>query len=107
MRRLRIMGAAIAVLAFAVPVAAAAPRSPLPGWLEQMIGKAPAAMQQQMRSGPMLQMMLSPELQKQMRSPDAQQQMEQMMDDASMLQMIGGVGAMTPGGSMQEMMGGR
>ena len=48
MRRVRIIGAAIAVLAFAVPVAAAAPRSPLPGWLEQMIGEAPPAMQQMM-----------------------------------------------------------
>lgn len=107
MRRLRIIGAAIAVLAFAVPVAAATPRSSLPGWLEQMIGEAPPAMQQQMRSPQMLQMMLEPTMQQQMRSPDTQQRMKQMMNDSSMQQMMGDAGTMNPGGSMQGMMGGR
>jgi hypothetical protein len=107
MPRLRIIGAAIAALAFAAPIAVAAPRSPLPGWLEQMIGETPPAMRQQMRSPQMLQMMLSPKMQGQMRSPDARQQMEQMMHDPSMQQMMSGTGTMTPGGPMQGMMGGR
>ena|SRR5229473_3375357 len=106
MSRLRIICAAIAALTFAVPIAAAAPRSPLPSWLEQMIGDAPPAMQQQMRSPQMLQMM-SPKMQGQMRSPDARQRMEQMMHDPSMQQMLRGGGAMMSGCPMQGMMGGR
>ncbi len=89
MSRLRIIGAAIAALTFAFPIAAAAQRSSLPGWLEQTIGEAPPAMQQQMRS------------------PDARQQMERMMHDPSMRQMLRGGGAMMSGGPMQGMMGGR
>ena len=85
MSRLRIIGAAIAALTFAFPIAAAAQRSSLPGWLEQMIGDAPPAMQQQMRSPQMLQLMLSPEMQ----------------------QMMAGAGTMKSSGLMQGMMGGR
>jgi len=85
MRCLRVIGVAMAALTFAVPVAVAAPRSPLPGWLEQMIGEAPPAMRQQMRSPQMLQMMLSPEMQ----------------------QMMATAGTMKSGGPMQGMMGGR
>ena len=107
MSRLRIIGAAFAVLAFAAPIAVAAPRSPLPGWLGQMIGEAPPWIQQQMRSPQMLQMMLSPKMQEQMRSPDVRQQMERMMHDPSMRQMLRGGGAMMSGGPMQGMMGGR
>ncbi len=107
MSRLRIIGAAIAALTFAFPIAAAAQRSSLPGWLEQMTGDAPPAMQQQIRSPQMLQMMLSPKMQEQMRSPDVRQQMERMMHDPSMRQMLRGGGAMMSGGPMQGMMGGR
>jgi len=85
MRHLRIIGVATAALTFAVPIAVAAPRSPLPAWLEQMVGEAPPAMQQQMRSPQMQLLMLSPE----------------------MKQMMAGAGTMKSSGLMQGMMGGR
>ncbi len=69
-------------MAAALPaVTFAADGSPLPGWMERMIGQAPPAMQQMMRS---------PEMQQQMSSPEVQPQMENMMRSPEMQRMMGG-----------------
>jgi hypothetical protein len=86
-----------AAAAAAAPVAALATGAPpLPGWLERMMGQAPPAMQQMMRS---------PEMRQQMSSPEVEQEMEQMMRSPEMEQMMIGAGSGSAG--MDAMMAAR
>ncbi len=75
--RRRVVIVAVAVAAALPALALATDGSPLPGWMEHMIGQAPPAMR-------------SPEMLQQMSSPQVQRQMENMMRSPEMQQMMGG-----------------